>query len=60
MLYIFLDWHLARIKTVADLIWGGSKQRQIKELAIYIGSEGRLRGKISKIERLFLNQFIYR
>jgi hypothetical protein len=60
ILYIFLDWHPARIITFADLIWGAiqAKTVKIKELAIYVGSNGGLRGKISKIERLFLNQAI--
>jgi hypothetical protein len=60
ILYTFLDWHPARIITFADLIWGAiqAKTVKIKELAIYVGSNGGLRGKISKIERLFLNQAI--
>ena len=60
ILYIFLDWHPARIKTFADLIWAVIKSRtvKLKELAVYVESKGGLRAKISKIERLFLKQDI--
>ena len=60
ILYIFLDWHPARIKTFADLIWAVIKSRtvKLKELAVYVESKGGLRAKISKIERLFLKQNI--
>ena len=60
ILYMFLDWHPARIRTFVDLIWGviQAKTVKIKELAIHVSSNGGLRGKVSKIERLFLNQVI--
>ncbi len=60
LLYRFLDWHPARIRTFTDLIWGVIKTKtvKVKELAIHVGSKGGLRGKISKVERLFLEQVI--
>ncbi len=60
ILYIFLDWHPARIRTFADLIWGvvQAKTVKVKELAIHIGSKGNLHAKVIKVERLFLNQVI--
>ena len=60
ILYIFLDWHPARIRTFTDLIWGIVKAKtvKVKELAIHVGSKGGLRAKISKVERLFLKQNI--
>ena len=58
VLYMFLDWHPARIKTFAELIWGvvKSKTVRIKELAIHVASNGDLHAKITKVERLFLLQ----
>jgi hypothetical protein len=60
ILYMFLDWHPARIRTFTDLIWAVVKSRtvKVKKLAIYIESKGGLRAKISKIERLLLKQNI--
>lgn len=60
VLYTFLDWHPARIKTFTELIWGVVKSRtvRIKELAIYVASNGELHAKIIKVERLFLLQTI--
>ena len=46
LLYIFLDWHAARIRTFADLIWGVVKVRTIKELAMHVSSQGNLHAKI--------------
>jgi Transposase DDE domain len=58
ILYLFLDWHPARIKTFTELIWGVVKARtvRIKELAMYVASNGNLHAKIIKVERLFLLQ----
>ena len=44
ILYLFLDWHPARIKTFTELIWGVVKARtvRIKELAMYVASNGNL------------------
>lgn len=60
ILYIFLDWHPARIKTFAELIWGLVKSRtvRIKDLAMHVSSKGNLHAKIMKVERLFLEQVI--
>lgn len=60
ILYIFLDWHPARIKTFTQLIWGVVKTRtvRIKELSMYVASNGNLHAKIIKVERLFLLQKI--
>ena len=60
ILYTFFAWHPARIKTFVDLILAVVKSRtvKIKELAVYIETKGKIRGKISKIERFFLKQEI--
>jgi hypothetical protein len=60
ILYIFLDWHPARIRTFAELIWGLVKSRtvRIKDLAMHVSSKGNLHAKIIKVERLFLEQVI--
>jgi len=60
ILYIFLDWHPARIKTFAELIWGlvRSKTVRIKDLAMTVSSKGNLHAKITKVERLLLEQTI--
>lgn len=60
ILYIFLSWHPARIKTFTELIWGmvQTKTVRLKELALYVASKGNLHAKIVKIERLFLQQTI--
>jgi len=60
ILYIFLNWHPARITTFANLVFGVIKARtvKIKELAVHVESKGSLHAKITKIERLFLNQVI--
>jgi hypothetical protein len=60
LLYIFLDWHPARIQTFVGLILAVIKAKtvKIKELAIYIKSKGGLHAKVIKIERLFLQQNI--
>ncbi len=44
ILYIFLDWHPARIKTFAELICAVVKAKtvRIKELALYVASKGNL------------------
>ena len=58
LLYTFLDWHPARIQTFIGLIFGVIKAKtvKIKEIAIYIESNGSLHAKIIRIERLFLQQ----
>ncbi|WP_375326208.1 IS4 family transposase [Candidatus Tisiphia endosymbiont of Nemotelus uliginosus] len=58
ILYIFLDWHPARIKTFAELICAVVKAKtvRIKELALYVASKGNLHAKIVKVERLLLEQ----
>lgn len=58
ILYIFLDWHPARIKTFAELIYAvvRAKTVRIKELALYVASKGDLHAKIVKVERLLLKQ----
>ena len=60
LLYIFLDWHPARIKTFSGLILAVVKAKtvRIKELAMHIESEGNLHAKIIKVERLFLKQIV--
>ncbi len=60
ILYTFLDWHPARIKTFAELILGIIRSRtvRIKELALYIESSGTLKARIKKISRLMLHQAI--
>jgi len=60
ILYIFLDWHPARIRTFADLIWGVVKAKtvKIKELAMHVSSQGNLHAKIIRVERLLLKQDI--
>jgi Transposase DDE domain len=59
-LYIFLDWHPARIQTFGELVWSVVQTRtvRLKELALHITSKGNLHAKIVKIERLFLSQAI--
>ena len=59
-LYIFLDWHPARIQTFGELIWSVVQTRtvRLKELALHVTSKGNLHAKIVKIERLFLSQAI--
>ena len=44
ILYIFLDWHPAQIKTFAELICAVVKAKtvRIKELALYVASKGNL------------------
>jgi hypothetical protein len=58
ILYIFLDWHPARIKTFAELICAIVKAKtvRIKELALHVASKGNLHAKIVKVERLLLEQ----
>lgn len=58
VLYTFLDWHPARIKTFAELIFAVVKAKTVtlKELAVYVGSKGNLHARIVKLERLFLLQ----
>ncbi|WP_250311226.1 hypothetical protein [Rickettsia endosymbiont of Oedothorax gibbosus] len=58
ILYIFLDWYPARIKTFAELICAVVKAKtvRIKELALYVASKGNLHAKIVKVERLLLEQ----
>src|SRR5258708_902951 len=60
ILYISLDWHPARIKTFAELIWGivKSKTVTIKELAMTVSSKGNLHAKITKVDRLLLGQMM--
>jgi hypothetical protein len=58
ILYIISDWHPARIRTFADLIWGVVKAKtvKIKELAMHVSSQGNLHAKITRVERLLLKQ----
>lgn len=44
ILYIFLSWHPARIKTFTELIWAmvQTKTVRLKELALYVASKGNL------------------
>jgi len=50
ILYIFLDWHPARITTFTNLVFGVIKSRtvKIKELAMHVKSKGNLHAKINK------------
>ncbi len=60
LLYIFFNWHPARIKTFSELIWGivQSKSVTLKELAIHVSSKGQIKARIAKVERLLLKQAI--
>jgi hypothetical protein len=58
LLYIFFDWHPARITSFSELIFGVIKARtvKIKELASHVSSSGAMHAKIAKVERFFLKQ----
>ena len=47
LLHIF-NWHLARIKTFLELIWGvvQSKAVIVKELAIHVSSKGQIKTRV--------------
>ena len=60
VLYTFLDWHPARIRTFSELIWSVVKVRtvRVKELALHVNSSGTLKAKVKKVSRLLLLQTI--
>lgn len=60
LLDVFLDWHLARIKTFSELIFSVAQARICKtqELTIHVVSKGSVNAKIRKIECLFSLQKI--
>lgn len=59
-LYIFLDWHPARIQTFGELIWSVVQTRtvRLKELALHVTSKPKLvrkSVKFSKISSYYYN-----
>jgi hypothetical protein len=58
LIYTNFNWHPARIKSFAELIFGVIKTKSVKlkELAMHVSSKGNIGAKLAKVERLLTKQ----